>query len=226
MMMMPFVRLIAIYALVGAAIFAFLKRDDIMAAINPPEDPAFANPIAIPFATPAPEAEEPTAEAVAESPTAEAPTTESVAETPTAAPVAPQPAPVARPAFGTQITPQYFGQAAAPAAAPAPAAQSEEDLVSRWNKAREVFGQGNPAEAAKLYEALIVDFPDNMDLRGETGNLYYNLGQFSKAAVHYLAVGEIAGRAGNRQMAGSMLALLQRIAPEKAAELQATLNGG
>ena len=205
MMMMPFVRLIAIYAIVGAAIFAFLKRDEIMAYMNPPEDPTVASPIAIPFAAPA--ADE---------------ASEDVEMEEAAAQPAPQPA-TATPAFGTQITPQYFGQAAAPAAAPA--AQEGSGLVERWGKAREVFSQGNPSEAAVLYEALIVDFPDNVDLHGETGNLYYNLGDFAKAAVHYQAVGEIAGRAGDRQMAGSMLALLQRIAPAKAAELQASLNG-
>ncbi len=218
MMMMPFVRLIAIYAIVGAAIFAFLKRDELMAYMNPPEDPAFSNPIAIPFATPtadAPSAEEDVAAAQEDAPVERAATE------------APQPARATAPTFGSQITPQYFGQAAAPAATPAPAAQAAgNDLVTRWTKAREVFSQGKPSEAAALYEALILDFPNNADLRGETGNLYYNLGDFGKAATHYQAVGEIAGRAGNRQMAGSMLALLQRIAPAKAAELQATLNAG
>jgi len=205
MMMMPFVRLIAIYAIVGAAIFAFLKRDEIAAYMNPPEDPAFANPIAITFAEPA--AEE---EAIVE---AEAPAEETAAEesTPT-------------PAFGSQVTPQYFGQAAAPATSQAPA--TDGGLAERLSQARSALTQGNTEEAAALYEALAAEFPDNMDLRGETGNLYYNLGQFDKAATHYQAIGELAGREGNMQMAGSMLGLLQRIAPAKAAELQATLTAG
>ncbi|NOR62345.1 MAG: hypothetical protein GQ535_07630 [Rhodobacteraceae bacterium] len=205
MMMMPFVRLLAIYALVGAAIFAFLKRDDLMAYFATPE-----SEMAAPSAGAAPEAN-PTEnlDATVEASATEAPT--------------PEPATIARPTFGSQITPQYFGRGQTAAA---PAAPSEDTMVARWTKAREVFGQGNPAEAAMLYEALAVDFPNHADLRGETGNLYYNLGQFNKAAVHYQAVGEIAGRDGNRQMAGSMLSLLQRIAPAKAAELQATLNAG
>ncbi len=208
-MMMPFVRLIAIYAIVGAAIFAFLKRDEIMASINPPEDPAFANPIAIPFAAPAAQSEE--------APNSPEPApTEAAAAQETAAPA---------PAFGSQITPQYFGQAAAPTAS-APSANNGESMVDRWNKAREVFSQGKTDEAAALYEALTAEFPENMDLHGESGNLYYNLGQFDKAAVHYQAVGEIAGREGNMQMAGNMLSLLQRIAPSNAAKLQAKLNGG
>jgi len=199
MMMMPFVRLIAIYAVVGAAIFAFLKRDQLMDYFATPE-----TEIAAPIAEAAPEA---SPEAALDT-TVEASATATIYSAP--------------PAFGTQITPQYFGQAAAPAAAPA---EREDTMVTRWTKAREVFSQGNPSEAATLYEALTADFPDNADLHGETGNLYYNLGNFTKAAVHYQAVGEIAGRAGDRQMAGSMLALLQRIAPAKAVELQATLNG-
>jgi len=206
MMMMPFVRLIAIYALVGAAIFAFLKRDDLMAYFATPEVE-----MAAPSAGAAPEANPTeTLDAAVEASATETPATE--------------PAANARPTFGSQITPQYFGRGQNAAAAPA--APSEDGMVARWNKAREVFGQGNPAEAATLYEALAADFPNNADLRGETGNLYYNLGQFNKAAVHYQAVGEIASRDGNRQMAGSMLSLLQRIAPAKAAELQATLNAG
>jgi len=214
MMMMPFVRLLAIYALVGAAIFAFLKRDDIMEYFATPEAELAAA------------SEEVEAEA---SPVLQQ--VETVEASDNEAPQQPeqQPAESAaspQPAFGTQITPQYFGQAAAPTTAPTPLAPAAESMVARWNKAREIFSQGNPSEAAVLYEALTADFPNNADLHGETGNIYYNLGQFSKAATHYQSVGEIAGRNGNRQMAGSMLALLQRIAPAKAAELQVALSAG
>ena len=209
MMMMPFVRLIAIYALVGVAIFAFLKRDAIMEYMNTPEEtvpvePASAEIAATPVNT---------AEAVQP---AEDAAPEPAAVTPESSYSAPA-------AFGTQITPQYFGQAAAPTSEPA--APSADTMVDRWTKAREVFSQGNPTEAAALYEALTSAFPASADLHGETGNLYYNLGQFNKAATHYRAVGEIAARTGDMQMAGSMLALLQRIAPAEAAKLQATLNG-
>ncbi|MBL1436646.1 MAG: tetratricopeptide repeat protein [Rhodobacteraceae bacterium] len=208
MMMMPFVRLIAIYALVGAAIFAFLKRDQLMDYFTAPE-----TEMAPPSAENAPEANpQENLDATVEASATEAPVP--ATETSFSAP----------PAFGTQITPQYFGQAAAPAVAPA--APSRESMVGRWRKARAVFSQGNPTEAAALYEALTSDFPDNIDLHGETGNLYYNLGQFNQAATHYQAVGEIAAQNGNMQMAGSMLSLLQRIAPAKATELQATLNAG
>lgn len=212
--MMPFVRLLAIYALVGAAIFAFLKRDELILYFAMPEAEMVA-PIA-----------EADAEASPDSPldaSVEASATEPPAPTP--APVATPPA-RAQPSFGSQITPQYFGQAAAPAAAASPAAPRGESMVARWTKAREVFSQGKPAEAALLYESLTSDFPNNADLHGETGNLYYNLGQFNKAAIHYQAVGEIAGRNGNMQMAGSMLSLLQRISPVNAVELQATLSSG
>ena len=211
MMMMPFVRLLAIYALVAAAIFAFLKRDDLMEY----------------FATPEAEMVAPIAEVEAEaSPAAPLDTTVEASATETETTPVPATPSNARPAFGSQITPQYFGRATPPPAAAPPAAPSGESMVARWTKAREVFSRGNPAEAAVLYEALAVDFPNNADLRGETGNLYYNLGQFNKAAIHYQAVGEIAARAGNMQMAGSMLGLLQRIAPANAAKLQTTLNAG
>lgn len=205
MIMMPFVRLIAIYALVGSAVFAFLKRDQLINYIAAPT----ATEMATPSAEDAPDANP--QESI------DTPVETSAAETPAAKPSA-------QPAFGTQITPQYFGQAATPAAAPA--APSPEIMVDRWTKAREAYSQGNLAEATTLYEALSADFSDNIDLRGETGNLYYNLGQFNQAATHYQAVGEIAARNGNMQMAGSMLSLLQRIAPANATALQAMLNAG
>ncbi len=206
MMMMPFFRLIAIYAIVGAAIFAFLKRDQ----------------LADYFATSGPEITTPSADVAPEASPALPQETTVEASAAAAAPQRQAAATYsAPPAFGTQVTPQYFGQSAAPAAPPAP--RPESTMIARWTEARTVFSQGHPAEAAKLYEALTADFPNNADLHGEAGNLYYNLGQLDKAAAHYEAVGEIAHRAGNRQMAGSMLALLQRISPSKAATLQATL---
>ena len=205
--MMPFVRLLAIYALVGAAIFAFLKRDQLIAYYTTPEaEQAAASAAFSPEAEPA---QTPDATANAEATGPE----ESI-----------EPSYSAPPVYGSQITPQYFGQAAAPTATPAPAAPSSDGLVARWTKAREVFSQGNTTEAARLYEALTSDFPNNADLHGETGNLYYNLGQFGKAATHFLAVGKLASREGNMQMAQGMATLLMRIAPNKATELQSFMR--
>jgi len=221
MMMMPFVRLLAIYALAGAAIYAFLNRDELVEYFAAPEiqraEAAGPQPQLLP---PAPA---PTAQTLDEKETAPVPAPRPVIQ---AVPAAPMPLPAHRPgqnrprAFGSEITPQYFGQAAAPVAAPAPAASRPNNMISRWVKARETFSQGNITEAAALYEALTTDFPQSADLHGETGNLYYNLGQFNKAATHYFAVGDISAQNGNAGMANSMLNLLQRIAPAKAAELQ------
>ena len=213
MMMMPFVRLLAIYALVGAAIFAFLKRDELMAYLSADSEVEIvADAEAAP--TPAPEPE----------PEPEASDDSVVIET-TPELTTPLPNYSSAPAFGSEITPQYFGQAPAPSAAETPApAQSGGNMVERWRKAREVFNQGNITEAARLYEDLTASFPDSADLHGEAGNLYYNLGQFAKAATHYFAVGEISVRTGNAAMATSMQNLLRRIAPAKASELQAIIT--
>jgi len=205
-MIMPFVRLLAIYALVGAAIFAILNRDALIAYFSVPASEMTAAATPLPAPTPAP------------SP-APAP---GVALQPQA-PVIPLPTQRPRPRFGSEITPQYFGQNAASNAAPSPRPRGG-NLVLRWTKAREMFNQGNIAEASTLYEALTASFPDNADLHGEAGNLYYNLGQFAKAATHYFAVGEISVRSGNRAMAASMHSVLQRIAPNKATELQAIIT--
>ena len=212
-MMMPFVRLLAIYALVGAAIFAFLKRDEIIdhyaakASENASEEVAPAPPATAPKP-------------------ATAQTTMQPAATPARGPNPNRRQPAA---FGSEITPQYFGQSAAPASAanPAPAATTNSGtLVARWIQAREAYSQGNATEAANLYEALAADFPENADLHGEVGNLYYNLGQFSQAATHYLRVGEIAVDRGDPAMASMMYGLLQRISPSNANTLLALINSG
>lgn len=198
-MLMPFVRLLAIYILVGTSIFAFFKRDQLVAY--------FSTPKAVAIAAPQPtEVLEPRMEIIAQPSPAKVPATSTA------------------PAFGAEITPQYFGQSAAPAAAPA--RPRGPGLVARWHKAREVFSQGSPADAAVLYEALTADFPRNADLHGEAGNLYYNLGQFSEATTHYFAVGVISARKGDMQMARNMMGVLRQIAPAKAAELGAVLSAG
>ena len=218
-MMMPFVRLLAIYALVGAAIFAFLKRDELMAYFSEPESgivvaaapPAQApTPAPVVAANPAPAPVDPTPVIEAQSPVeAIAPAQNNAA---------------AKPRFGSDITPQYFGHNnASNTAAPAPRARAN-DLVPRWTKAREVYNQGNIAEASQLYEALTASFPNNADLHGEAGNLYYNIGRFDQASTHYFAVGQISVRTGNSAMATAMHGVLMRIAPNKAAELQAMIN--
>lgn len=99
-------------------------------------------------------------------------------------------------------------------------------MVARWQNARELYSQGNSTGAAEIYNALAADYPNSADIHGETGNLYYNLGQFSKAATHYYEVGAISARKGDMQMAQYMWNLLQRISPAKAAELGALLNAG
>lgn len=221
MMMMPFVRLLAIYALVGAAIFAFLKRDELVEYFAAPEAEITVQAAPTPTVITTPEV-------------APAPQTQPVAPVAPVAqaqPAAPTPQTPATPQhngprFGSDVTPQYFGQTALnrTVQTPAPAALGS-DLVSRWKKAREVYNQGNIDEASQLYEALTDSFPNNADLHGETGNLYYNLGQFAKAAEHYYAVGEISVHNGNMAMAASMFSLLQRIAPAKANDLQAVMAG-
>lgn len=208
-MMMPFVRLLAIYALVGAAIFAFLKRDQLIEYFSEPESGMVAEAATDTQPEPAPAAQ-PQAQAAA-------------------------PAPArgnngkgngAQRAFGSEISPQYFGLAAAPTQNQPAAPTSEGDLIARWTEARGAYSQGNTADASRLYEALTVDFPQNADLHGEVGNLYYNLGQFGNAAEHYYAVAEIAFHAGDVNMVNSMYGLLQRISPSKATELQALLSAG
>ena len=81
--MMPFVRLIAIYIIVGLAVFAFFKRDALMALISGPETEA----------------------TVAAEPVAAAPAPEPVISQPVPEPqAAPTPAPAADPVFAPADT--------------------------------------------------------------------------------------------------------------------------
>ncbi|PCJ76934.1 MAG: hypothetical protein COA53_01605 [Rhodobacteraceae bacterium] len=184
--MMPFVRLIAIYIIVGLAVFAFFKRDALMALISgseaevvmvaePVAEPVIVQPVAEPLPTPI---------------------------------VEPAPTPAAEPVF-------------APVDMVPPRPANPQDMNARLGEARQAFWDGDAVTAEFLYKGLANDFPTEAMVKGELGNLYYNTGRMTEAATQFHAVGLLSIEAGNTAQMMAMIGVLQSIAPNLAADLQA-----
>jgi len=176
--MMPFVKLIAIYIIVGLAVFAFFKRDALMALIDGPQAEVVI-------------AAEPAIEPVISEPVPE-----------------PQPAPAAEPVF-------------APVDTAIPQPTSPQNMDTRLSEARQAFWSGDAVTAEFLYKGLSNDFPKEVSIQGELGNLYYNTGRMNDAATQFLAVGLLALEAGNTAQVMAMFGVLQSVAPDLAADLKA-----
>ena len=190
--MMPFVRLIAIYIIVGLAVFAFFKRDALMALISGPEAEVV---IAAEPATPTPE-----------------PATERDMAQPTPEPLpAPTPAPAAEPVF-------------APTDTAIPQPTDPQDMETRLGEARQAFWSGDAVTAEFLYKGLSNDFPNEVTVIGELGNLYYNTGRMTEAATQFHAVGLLSLEAGNTGQTMAMIGVLQSIAPDLAADLKTRVD--
>ncbi len=108
-------------------------------------------------------------------------------------------------------------EAAAKAAAPKPL---DPALLKGLAAARNAYAQGDAAKAIAAYEALMRDFADAPDVPGELGNLYYMQGKLQDAAGNYLEAGLRLIKKGPPSRAGSMLGVLTRLDPEKAAFLR------
>lgn len=189
-MIMPFARLIAIYLIVGLAIFAFFKRDAIMALINGPEVETVN--VANLISTQAPENAAPVAEV-----------------TPDAAPEPAALPPITVPTPPTDEAEAVVEQPAAP------------NMETRLTEARNVFWKGDRQAAEALYKSLATDFPEDIIIAGELGNIYYNSNRRELAATQFHTVGVLALKAGNTMQAMTMIGVLQTIAPDLAADLRA-----
>ncbi len=185
--MMPFVRLIAIYIAVGLAVFAFFKRDALMALISGPETEVV---MAVEPAAPVPE--------------------------PAVAPAIPQPTPEPQPAPAPVAEPVF-----APVDTAIPQPTDPKDFDARLGEARQAFWSGDAVTAEFLYKGLSNDFPSDITVKGELGNLYYNTGRMTEAAKQFHAVGLLSLEAGNTGQTMAMIGVLQTIAPQLAADLKA-----
>lgn len=197
---MPFVRLISIYFAVFVVAFLIFNREGLMQMFSTDEDLPPLPPI----------------------PVASAPAVS------TPAPATPDPAtePVAEETADTEVLVIPVAETSEPLAEPAPeAAQSEAaapaSMEDRLAEARKVYWSGDVAAAEVAYIALAADFPNEADIKGELGNLYYSSGKYTEAADYFHQAGKLLMADGKTQQAVSLVGVLQAIAPEKAADLRA-----
>ena len=218
-MIMPFLRLVIIYIVVIFAAVLFFKRDTVLpllgfsgeveqtAKISAPTEPA--NP--------------PTTEAVEIQPS-EPETTTSLQT-----PVADEPAAADESTNATQTTqpPKYpTDDTAQSIATPPPAAAkiNNGDIQTRLKDARQAYWNRDMAGAEARYKGLANDAPDNADILGELGNLYYAQQRMDEAAEMFHRAGVLLIKNGKPQQVMSLIGVLQSIAPNKAGDLRSRLS--
>ncbi len=231
---MPFIRLIIIYIIVIAAALALFNRDKVMelTGLSPnmfwAEDPDET-------ADEAP-AQETVAQAPEKDPAKVAPETQTaVVEEPQQPAVTEEPAP---PVVQEQAAAQEpeavqkptVEQPAEPAPAPvaeekpvvtAPAQPAKPTVEQALNAARQSYRSGDIQKTETQYVALGDQFPDSADVQGEIGNFYYSQRQYQNAATYYYKTGKALLKSGDQAKLGQIINILQRLAPNMAADLRA-----
>ncbi len=97
------------------------------------------------------------------------------------------------------------------------------ELRTAWVQARRAYVGGNHAEAENLYKTLVETHPDEPDVAGELGNLYYTQGKNAEAAAMYFEAGQRMLRGRTPERAGILLGILNRLDKNKASELRKAL---
>jgi len=102
-------------------------------------------------------------------------------------------------------------------------ANNQATLVKSWQLARQYYATGK-AEAEIAYLALIKNYPNNPDLPGELGNIYYNAGKLNQAATQYYNAALIQLNGSRPGIAACILGVLERIDAGKADALRGKLT--
>lgn len=131
------------------------------------------------------------------------------------------PAPAAPPQAATEATP--VGVMPPPTAQPGSAPALGDALRAGWIEARRAHVSGNIEDAERRYKALMRDFPDEPDLAGELGNIYYAQGKNDSAADMFMEAGQRMLRGPNPERAGILLGILNRLDQNKASALRKAL---
>ena len=212
-MIMPFLRLVAIYIVVILAAVLFFNRNTVMPLLG------FGGDDDTPVVQTDTATGTPVAEAISEAPKPVArPEPQAIVQ-----PVAEAPATQQPPKYPTADTAQIVTPTAQPAP-PAPAAKPATNLESRLKQARQAYWSRDMAGAEARYKGLVNDFPDNADIKGELGNLYYAQRRNAEAAEMYHQAGLQLIKDGNPQQVMLLIGVLQAIAPAKATDLRQRLS--
>lgn len=238
-MLMPFLRLVLIYALLVGAVVAVVHRDRLVPLLTdardrvvgittPSQDPPRAQ-------TPAPDPQ-PAVPLNAQATIAAPPAADPVfpdpdrlsATPPAANTTAPQPATPGSPApLGTPVAAPAAPSAtpAQPTAPPPQTAQATDALAAGIADARAAYWSGDIAGARTAMLALSEAHPDNPDVAGELGNLAFALRDYPAAAEAWARAGQLLIDRGEGARVRAFLPILQSIAPEQAAALAARRAG-
>ena len=207
-MIMPFLRLVAIYIVVILAAVLFFNRNTVMPLLG------FGGDDDTPVVQSETATGTPVAQAISEAPKPVArPEPQAIVQ-----PVAEAPATQQPPKYPTADTAQIVTPTAQPAAKPSAT------LESRLKEARQAYWSRDMAGAEARYKGLVNDFPDNADIKGELGNLYYAQRRNSEAAEMYHQAGLQLIKDGNPQQVMLLIGVLQAIAPAKSADLRQRLS--
>lgn len=220
-MITPILRLVLIYFALIAALVAVFNRDrlaglfgggeaSVAAATeaNAPQTRAYT-PVAPPV-NPGPEAQV--------APAADMPVYGSDLQTPLAA-EAPQAQAQA------QAHPQAKAQTQPQATPPSDAANAQAAIAAALNAARGAYWRGDVEGAKAQILALTRAHPQNADLQGELGNLYFYLREFPAAVEAWHRAGVLLIEQGEAPQSRGFTQALAMIDPEKAADLAARAQG-
>jgi len=210
-MIMPFLRLVIIYIVVILAAVLFFKRDSMMAMLGMSSGGA---EIAATADEPA-KIVEPVAETEVSSAASSADTATEPAPEPDVAAAA-QP-----PKYPTNETAQIV---APTAPAETTDASASDDIQTRLDEARQAYWNRDLKGAEARYKGLVDAAPDNADIKGELGNLYFAQRRMDEAANMYHQAGLQLIKDGNPQQVMGLIGVLQNIAPDKAADLRNRLS--
>ena len=98
-------------------------------------------------------------------------------------------------------------------------AQSNPTMQTAWMDARRTFWKDGAA-AETAYLDLVKNYPDQADIRGELGNIYFQTNRKEQAVDQYYKAGLSLIKSDNKERALSVIELLREMAPEKMQSLQ------
>jgi tetratricopeptide (TPR) repeat protein len=126
-------------------------------------------------------------------------------------------APAPEPAQAPTLSP--FPPQSAVASPPPPTAPS-----ATLESARAAFARGEVSQSIALYHDLLKAKPDDVDARGELGNVLLGAGRLKEAATTFYETAVRLARAGDVQRAKALALSVRRGDPELADKLNAELN--
>jgi len=120
-----------------------------------------------------------------------------------------------------------IGKSSAPETADAPApvvAAPPPTPQGTLDSARSAFARGDVSEAISLYQAILAQKPDDVDARGELGNVLLSAGRLQEAAEAYYETAIRLARSGDSARARALVPVVRRNDPALADKLEAELK--